>query len=60
MKITGLMAWAVTLGIFNMFIAVDLLSRGVNWGGVAAVFGALAAAFVFSLEVLHQSDRDKP
>jgi len=28
MKITGLMAWAVTLGIFNMFIAVDLLSHG--------------------------------
>ena len=60
MKITGLMAWAVTLGIFNMFIAVDHLSRGANRGGIAAVFGALAAAFVFSLEVLHQSDRDKP
>ena len=59
MKISGLMAWAVTLGILQAFVAVDLFTHGATVPGLCAVLGALACGFVFAFEVMGQH-KDEP
>jgi len=60
MKITGLMAWAVTLGLLQVFVAVDLFGCGATVPGLCAVLGVLACGFVFTVEVMDQSNGSRP